>query len=432
MVLVGRNAATAGALVLVGLLAASGGAAHGQDVVDLPGSDRSLDASFDEVFRVGSFEGELWETFGEIQGVAFDANGNLYILDRQANQITVVDRDGAFVRSIGQPGEGPGEFRAAMSFTVLPDGRVVVADLGHRAYQLFDASGEFERMVAMSMDGGSIRLGDIYPHPTEDALITGGSRSVIAMRTGPGGPPAEEGRPIEVVSLEGDVVETTTLARGWQPPRDDRPQTFEGGGVSLRMDQAGPRTFEPALLSGVLPGGAVAFSDSSAYAIKVTGADGGVERVLRRPFSPTPVTERMEEAERERRLAELEEGGGPTMRVMVGSPGGGAAQPISQDAVNEMMRGQIAQMAFYHEVPVLMNLATTWAGTIWAQRRGDSPTEEGAIDVLSPDGEYVGTLDPENTTMPSAFGPDGLAAFVTADDLEVPVVVVRRLDPTVR
>lgn len=29
--------------------------------------------------------------------------------------------------------------------------------------------------------------------------------------------------------------------------------------------------------------------------------------------------------------------------------------------------------------------------------------------------------------MPDAFGPDGLVAFIEADDFEVPVVVVRRM-----
>ena len=50
-----------------------------QEVVELTGQDRPLRSDYEEVYRVGSFDGDLWETFGEIGGTAFDANGNLYI-----------------------------------------------------------------------------------------------------------------------------------------------------------------------------------------------------------------------------------------------------------------------------------------------------------------------------------------------------------------
>lgn len=83
---------------------------------------------------MSSFDGDVWETFGEIAGTAFDANGSLYIFDRQASRITVVDPDGNFVREFRGPGEGPGELRMALGFTVMRDGTTVVLDLGHQAY----------------------------------------------------------------------------------------------------------------------------------------------------------------------------------------------------------------------------------------------------------------------------------------------------------
>lgn len=404
-----------------------------QSVIELPAADRPISADFDEVFRIGSFDGEVWETFGEIAGVSFDAAGNLYILDRQANQITVVDSEGTFVRTIGQAGEGPGEFRMAMGFTTMPDGRVVVADIGHPSFQIFDETGAFERMVAMSMDGGSLRLGPIQPHPEELAVISGGGGgAVVSMRQGPGGGSASEpvGRPVELLSLVGESVEATTLLTAWAPPPGE-PETMEGGGMQIRMG-AVPRTFEPDLFVGVLPDGGIAYSDSSTWEIEVLGRDGRAQRTLRRPFEPVPLTERMENAERERRLAELEEGEGPQMRMMVAGPGGGGAQPVNQDAIRDMMRGRIEQMQFYHELPVLMGVETSWGGKIWAQRRGDAPTEPGPVDVLTPTGQYIGTYAAGSTAMPSAFGPDGLAAFIEADDFEVPVVVVRRLPGAVR
>ena len=96
-----------------------------------------------------------------------------------------------------------------------------------------------------------------------------------------------------------------------------------------------------------------------------------------------------------------------------------------------MIQGQIEQMMFYPELPVLMAVAASWSGKIWAQRRGEEPTEGGPIDVLTPAGQYVGTFPMGATEIPAAFGPDGLAAYVETDEFEVPVVVVRRLPPVV-
>ena len=66
------------------------------------------------------------------------------------------------------------------------------------------------------------------------------------------------------------------------------------------------------------------------------------------------------------------------------------------------------------------------------QRRGDEPKSDGPIDVLTPEGEYIGTYATGATEMPDAFGPDGLAAFIEFDEFDVASVVVRKLPTEVR
>jgi hypothetical protein len=416
----------------VALLGASGGALDGQEVIDLQADDRTLSAAFDEVFRVGSFDGEEWETFGDVAGVAFDAEGNMYVFDGQSSRVVMVDPTGAFVREIGQPGEGPGELRMPMGFTVLRDGSVVIADMGHRAYSVFAADGSYERSVSMGGNGMMIRIGDMFPDPRGGAVYTGGGNTVVAMSGGPGmsAPDEPTTRPIERMTFDGDETAAETVVEAWLPPRAD-PAELSGGGMSFRMSVTGPRTFEPGLYMGVLADGGVAFADSSTYTVKVTDAEGVVQRVMRRPFQPRPVTEAVEEAEKERQLADLEEGNGPQLRMM-SSSGGGSARAIGGDAIKEMMRGRIDQMQFYPELPVLMNLTTGWNGKIWVVRRGEEPTEAGAIDVLTPAGQYVGTFAADALSLPTAFGPDGLVAFVETDEFDVPTVVVRRLPAILR
>ena len=98
----------------------------------------------------------------------------------------------------------------------------------------------------------------------------------------------------------------------------------------------------------------------------------------------------------------------------------------------EMRRERIRNMEFYHEVPVVRDLQTSWEGTIWVLRRGEEPASDGPIDVLTPDGRYIGTYAAGATGMPDAFGPDGLAAFIERDEFDVASVVVRRLSTDMR
>ena len=45
-----------------------------QEVIELPAEDRILEAEFEEVYRVGSMDGEEWEVFGRVGGVGFGAS----------------------------------------------------------------------------------------------------------------------------------------------------------------------------------------------------------------------------------------------------------------------------------------------------------------------------------------------------------------------
>ena len=69
-------------------------------------------------------------------------------------------------------------------------------------------------------------------------------------------------------------------------------------------------------------------------------------------------------------------------------------------------------------------------GTFAPSQDRPRPRRPAPIDILTPDGAYVGTL--ANAAMPVAFGPDGLAAWLEINELDVPVVVVRRLPEGVR
>lgn len=66
-----------------------------------------------------------------------------YICDYQDQAIKVFDPQGNFFRSFGGKGEGPGEFRNIFGMDFLPDGRMIITDLGARRTSFFNKEGQY-------------------------------------------------------------------------------------------------------------------------------------------------------------------------------------------------------------------------------------------------------------------------------------------------
>ena len=416
------------------LLAA--GPASAQETIKLPAEDTRLMADFEEVFRVGSFDGPDWQQLGVILDMAFDDAGNLYLLDFEAHRVVVVDLRGRLVRSIGRSGEGPGEFGFLPRHLVATaDGRVIVGDIsGHRSFLVFDSDGDFDRNVRAGDDLLGIR-GRLYlDGGGRDAVVLSGSLIVIeSMRpAGAEDPPGK--RPILRLALEGDEMVRETITHAWAPPSAGIITIRMGGQEITTGDQTPPpRTFDPGLFVGPLPGGGVAFSDSSAYAIKLTEPNGTVSRILSRPFDPQPVTDQILEAEIERQLeeyVELEASMNAQPQRTVDGRTGEVVDGVPRDMILEGLlrsrRMYLEALPYADEVPVVLDLRTTWEGQIWVRRRAVDLISDGPIDVLTVEGHYLGSY-PSDTAMPTAFGPAGLLAFVEIDEFGVNTVVVKRL-----
>ena len=52
-------------------------------MIELPAEDRILEPEFEEVYRVGSLDGDEWEQFSRVNAVGFGQSGNLYVMDDQ-------------------------------------------------------------------------------------------------------------------------------------------------------------------------------------------------------------------------------------------------------------------------------------------------------------------------------------------------------------
>ncbi|WP_420441360.1 hypothetical protein [Candidatus Palauibacter sp.] len=442
--------------VLVTLPAACGGEPGGGSVPPA-GGDRPLEADFEEVYRIGGIAAEGWDAFTEIADLDFDAGGRLYIRDEagSSTRIAVVDEAGGLAAEFGRMGDGPGEFRDVEHMVARPGGGVVIVDDGHRAYLLFGPDGSFERAIPFAIENASettsaetVRSaregGTLFLTRSPAARLSGGEVSVEAGD-----------RTIYRASLdEAEGTVAVPFAEGWEalPEREVTMEAVDPSDMFVALGDAFTG-FVPDLVFDVLPGGGVAYSDSSAYAIRIQSASGAPERVVSRPLHPEPVTERLRERARARMIEAVESSGtgeanGQSLDDL--PPAARAQLTAMMEEMLTGMRDAVANAGFMPEVPIVRDLRTTWEGAIWVQRWGSDPLAQidaqtadagedpegeeaaGWIDVLSPGGEYVGTLSLEETPMPDAFGPGGLAAFVEMDEFDVPTIILKRLPEAIR
>jgi hypothetical protein len=384
-------------------------------IVRLPERDRALAGTPAQVYSIGRADGAAHEAFGIVAGVAFDANDNLYVLDRQSAHVLVYDRGGRFVRQIGKQGQGPGELMVPLQLTVGGDGTVIVADLGRRGYSLFRPDGTFLRNVVMEGYMPGLGGGGLGWHPR------GG---VVAPAREPMGPPRQGSStttqnvmPLLYQPLAGG--EPTRLYNIPQAIRVDQ-QSNASGQVNVRMRP--PRAFSPAVLFGVIPSGQMALSFTTGYTVRILDASGQTVRYLQRPMRARLTTEADRDRARRERRESIITGRG-MIRVERGGSGGGG-RPAPGRSPQEMER-MLSEMEFADTIPALRGLRVAPSGRLWVERTGPVVGESGPIDLVTPEGRYLGTI--MSSALPDAISRGGLAAYVERDVDGVERVVVRRL-----
>ncbi len=394
----------------------------------LHAQDRPLTWDLLEVWRVGGLDAPEWAQFTRPDEMAFDGSGNLYVVDGAAVHIVKVGPDGQLVMTIGRAGQGPGEFRSPDGVMVWRDGSFAVNDGGRDALHLFRADGSFERSVRWTVATGEVFVDlnwmrTMRPGPRPGIVYAQGlanrHSSVIgsvAEMMGIESEDAADERTIEALDLSGDVVTGEVLVEGWRPPRPGLTEIDPRDSESVLAAMTEAPQFEPTLRWDAVPGGLIAYADSSTYRIRIV-RDGVTVNTLTRPIAPLPFTRGMESEMREgmRRAMEESEGDTPEYR--------------------RQLRELIENMTFYPEIPVIERIRVAWDGSVWVERADsewDVDRKTLLIDVFDPDGDYRGTLAADGPGMPDAFGPDGLAAYWEFDEMDVPSIVVRRLPPALQ
>jgi sugar lactone lactonase YvrE len=196
--------------------------------------------------------------------LAIGPDGNLYVTDA-SQRVTVISPAGKFITRWGGPGKGPGEFSfitheagvpgVAAPIAVGSDGRVVVGDTGNARIEVFSPTGTFIRQIGSPGIGpGEFQFpsfvavdGDGGVYVADDDLRTVSRFSptgVFEWRIG--GAPSDEPYLIghfhiatvdphgRLVALNDDVERTLYIDSRGQIVDD-----FESGGCDVTVDLAG-------------------------------------------------------------------------------------------------------------------------------------------------------------------------------------------------
>jgi hypothetical protein len=381
------------AALAAAVLACAALPAGAQPVVTLPAQDRALRADGPAVFAAG----------GLAQPVAagFDRAGNLYVLDRARRQVAAFDPAGRPLRRMGSPGE----LTMPLGLAVADDGTVTVQDLG-RGLVSWGPDGRPRGVRAVP--GLEPRRPGVIVLPHPRGGIVAEARPVAAARA-PAGSPLRTATALAWIGPTGAPRELLVASAATEA-EVERLDARTGGGAARVSGPIIP-VFSPEVRWALLPDAGFALATAETYRVQVAGADGRVLRVLRRAVAPR----RVSAADRERMLARQ------------GRPGPAGPGP----APGTMMMGvSPSDVPFADVMPVIQGIVADPQGRIWVARSGPVYGQPGPVDVLRPDGAYLGTLPAG--PLPAAFSRGGTAAYFVPDAGGGMRVEVRRLPSALR
>lgn len=208
---------------------------------EVPDADESptWTVAADPVAIIGRLEGAPEYVLAGVRDVKLLPDGGVVLADGQSASVRTYDGSGAFVRSVGRSGEGPGEFDYVRYLFPGDDGSLEAYDAMLHRLTRFSADGAVDRTVTLRADSG---LPEIY-------LPANGERHFGAWID----QQAEGSGPISA-----DLWHVATFDSAGSDPR--RVATFYGFRRVAFEGGSGPAPFSPRAMSVSWNGG-MAFSD---------------------------------------------------------------------------------------------------------------------------------------------------------------------------
>ncbi|WP_276130742.1 6-bladed beta-propeller [Balneola vulgaris] len=102
--------------------------------------------------------------------VVANSEGDIYVADERQGSVLVFDKEGSYIKSIGNKGRGPGEFSKISEMAILPNDEVLVFDFFQRRFTTFSNKGEVLETKVLPKD--------VYMYP--DYLMYMGENKILS------------------------------------------------------------------------------------------------------------------------------------------------------------------------------------------------------------------------------------------------------------
>ena len=355
---------------------------------------------------IGSMTGDEAYLFDRIMGVERLSDGRWAVADMGSSQIRYYDEDGTHLYSAGRNGDGPGEFQQVMGMHLLR-GDTIAVDDGRLRFQLIDEKGQFAGMISSA---GSFIDARTYPAGSfGDGTLVGATLSGTPQRLTE---PHTMTWSISRIRLTRDgaavqmVVDTIgtwgaiRLVPGWR-----------GSAQAIEFDS-------PTQV-GIMSAG-IAVADPVRNEIRLHGTDGALHAIVRREWTPVPVTS----ADIEERRSQF---------INMRGEGGGQVPPgLLQQRTDITETWTVAE-----HMPAFSVMSIDDADNVWLrnyvaneQTIGDwrpSPVTPTRWTLISADGILLGEVELPARFVPHVFGDDFIAG-VYRDDAHVEYIHVYQLE----
>jgi len=100
----------------------------------------------EEELSIGEAEGREEYMFSQIRHITISEDERIFVLDSKEDHIKAFDKEGKYLKTIGTPGQGPGELDRPSSICISQSELVVLE--GARRFSVFSLEGEFLRHIS--------------------------------------------------------------------------------------------------------------------------------------------------------------------------------------------------------------------------------------------------------------------------------------------
>ena len=333
-----------------------------------------------EDLRIGALDGREELTFGRVSQMAVGPDGSIFVFDDPATAIRQFDSTGAFLRTLGRRGQGPGEHRLVLGMAVLSDGRLATYDVQNQRVNLYSPTEGTSEGLSLRTDATPI-YGESFAVDTADRIHV-----LVSLR---GAQPRDRGRPVFLrMSLRDSTIDTLPLPTWPEGPR------------SIRLNPRGQWAMHP---HGYFVAGM-----NDRYSFDLLRPTGGVLRIERSKGPPDFVPEERAEWEAELAAAdpdilavEITRGKAPVI-TYGDKPTLAGVKPVYQ-TITAAPDGRIWIRLHTRAVKTEPSATEPARPSVPGQKPPPPPRlwrEPVVYDVFEPDGRYLGSVTvPDRVTL---------------------------------